>query len=87
MVKKGKGISKPLGLSPALAELVGVGKDKKLSRPQVVKRIWAYIKEKNLQDPDSKLFVIPDAKMAKVFGKEKFKAFGMVKFLKDHFTA
>jgi len=75
-----------LGLSPALAALMGVAKDEKLSRTEVVKRIWTYIKEKKLQDPENKQFFTPDAKMAKIFGKEKIKAFGMVnKYLKGHF--
>ena len=84
MVKK-TGLNKPLGLSPALADIMGCSKDEKRSRTQVVKGLWAYIKDKELQDKENKQFFTPDAKMAKIFGKEKIKAFGMVKYLKGHF--
>merc|ERR1719471_955706 len=83
---QGNGLTKPLTLSKDLAELIGAKKDEKLSRPQVVKRLWAYIKEKNLQDPDNKQYFTPDQKMQPIFGKEKIRAFGMTKFLKTHLS-
>merc|ERR1712189_35473 len=84
---KGSGLTKPLTLSKELADLCGAKKDEKLSRPEVVKRIWAYIKEKKLQDPENKQFFNPDAKMQPVFGTEKVRAFGMAKHLKTHLTS
>ena len=81
---KGSGLTKPLKLSTELASLIGAKKDEKLSRPEVVKRLWAYIKEKKLQDPDNKQFFKPDKKMIPIFGEEKVRAFGMVKHLKGH---
>eukprot|EP00092_Neocalanus_flemingeri_P095045 GFUD01120907.1.p2 GENE.GFUD01120907.1~~GFUD01120907.1.p2 ORF type:complete len:102 (-),score=27.45 GFUD01120907.1:131-394(-) len=86
MAKKKTGLTKPLGLSPALTMLMGVAKGEKLSRTEVVKRLWTHIKEKKLQDPENKKFFTPDAKMVEIFGKEKIMAFGMVKYLKGHFT-
>ena len=50
---KGSGLTKPLTVSPELATLVGAKKDEKLSRPQVVKRLWAYIKEKTQKTNNS----------------------------------
>ena len=50
----------------------------------VVKRLWAYLKKENLQDPENKQFFTPDKLMEPVFGKEKIKAFGMAKYLKEH---
>merc|ERR1712213_159915 len=84
---KGSGLTKPLNLSTELADLVGAKKGEKLSRPEVVKRLWAHIKTEKLQDPENKQYFVPDAKMQPIFGKEKIRAFGMAKFLKTHLTA
>merc|ERR1712203_626197 len=82
--KKATGLTKPMTLSPELAAIVGAKKDEKLARSEVVKRLWAYLKEKNLQDPENKQWFTPDKLMAPVFGTEKIKAFGMSKYLKEH---
>jgi len=83
---KGSGLTKPLNLSDELADLCGVKKGEKLSRPAVVKALWAHIKENKLQDPENKQYFVPDEKMIPIFGKEKVRAFGMAKFLKTHLT-
>merc|ERR1712213_147368 len=83
---KGSGPTKPLNLSAELADLVGAKKGEKLSRPEVVKRLWAHIKGQKLQDPENKQYFTPDAKMIPIFGKDKVRAFGMAKFLKTHLT-
>ena len=84
-VKK-SGIQKELNVSKELAVIIGTKKDEKISRPQCVKRLWAYLKENNLQDPENKQFFTPDAKMEPVFGNERIKAFSMSKYLKEHLT-
>merc|ERR1711973_996432 len=83
---KGSGLTKPLTLSKELAELIGAKKDEKLSRPEIVKRLWAYIKEHMLQGPENKQFFKPDKKMEPIFGKDNIRAFGMTKFLKSHLS-
>ncbi len=70
--KKGKKESKPraqktYSLSPELKAVVG---DEELSRPEVIKRMWDYIKEHKCQDPKNKRLIVPDAKLAKVFGSK-----------------
>ena len=68
-VKKRKAIAQPpCKLSPALAEVVGA---KELTRMEVMKHIWDYIKAHNLQDPKNKRTIKPDAKLAKVFGSKE----------------
>ncbi len=52
-------------LSSDLQAVVG---EKELSRPEVIKKVWDYIKEHKLQDPKNKRLIRPDAKLAKVFG-------------------
>ena len=84
-VKK-TGINMELNVSKELAAIIGTAKGEKISRPQVVKRLWAYLKENNLQDPENKQFFTPDAKMEPVFGNERIKAFSMSKYLKEHLT-
>ena len=83
---RGSGLTKPLALSKELADLVGAEKDEKLSRPEVVKRLWAHIKTNKLQDPESRQFFIPDTMMVPIFGEGKIRAFGMAKYLKNHLT-
>merc|ERR1712213_119945 len=84
--KKATGLTKPMTLSPELAAIVGAKKDEKLARSEVVKRLWAYLKAQNLQDPENKQYFTPDEKMAPVFGTEKIKAFSMAKYLKTHLS-
>lgn len=57
---KGKytGFTRPYKLSPDLAALM---KAKELPRHEVVKKVWAIIKEKNLYDPKNKQYAICDA--------------------------
>jgi len=83
---KGSGLTKALNLSTELADLVGAKKGEQLSRPEVVKRVWAYLKEHKLQDAENKQYFTPDKKMEPIFGTEKVRAFGMAKFLKPHLT-
>merc|ERR1719220_31100 len=77
------GINKELKVSTDLQAIIG---KEKISRPQCVKALWAYIKENNLQDPDQKQYFTPDKKMAKVFGSTRMRCFSMTKFFKAHLT-
>ncbi|KAJ3023371.1 UNVERIFIED_CONTAM: hypothetical protein HDU68_008637 [Siphonaria sp. JEL0065] len=55
-----------------------------LSRPEVVKRLWIYIKAHNLQDPSDKRTILCDPLMEAVFKTKKLGMFKMNKFLGDH---
>lgn len=46
------------------------------SRPQVVKRLWAYIKDNNLQNPTDKRQIICDDKLQQLFKKSMFSTLG-----------
>src|SRR5579862_1145330 len=52
-------------------ELSDIVEETHLSRPEVTKKVWDYIKKHNLQDPKNKRLIVPDAKLAKVFGSKK----------------
>ena len=56
----------------------------KLYNVQVVKRMWAYIKENKLQDPKNKQMIKCDEKLSKIVPTKKFRGFGMTKYLKEH---
>ena len=47
--KKLTGLQMPLNVSPALAAIIGTKKDEQINRAQVMKKLWAYLKGKNLQ--------------------------------------
>ena len=81
--KKQSGITKPMKLSADLAAVVG---QKQASPAECIKQLWAYLKKNNLQDPENKQYFTPDKKMAKIFGTEKIRGFGMAKFLTSHLS-
>jgi len=77
----GNGYTAPVKLSEELADIVG---GDEMPRHEVVKRMWAYIKDNKLQDPKNKQFIKCDEKLSKVIPTKKFRGFGMVKYLKEH---
>ncbi|KAK3990922.1 upstream activation factor subunit spp27 [Cladorrhinum sp. PSN332] len=79
--KAGGGFQKPFNLSPALSELCF---ETQLSRPQVVKKLWDYIKGNALQDPNDKRQIICDEKLFAVFKSDKINMFSMNKSLGSH---
>jgi DNA topoisomerase-1 len=52
-------------------ELEGVVGAKELARTEVVKKLWEYIKAHGLQDPKNKRRIVPDEKLAKLFGSKE----------------
>jgi len=79
--RKAGGYTAPVKLSEELADIVG---GDEMPRHEVVKRMWAYIKENKLQDPKNKQMIKCDDKLAKIVPTKKFRGFGMTKYLKDH---
>lgn len=77
-------LDRPVTPSAALAAVVGPEAD---SRPQIVSRLWAYIKQQNLQNPANKREILADEKLGVVFGKEKVTMFEMNKLLSPHLTS
>lgn len=66
--QKYTGFTRPYKLSPDLAALMGA---KELPRHEVVKKVWAIIKEKNLYDPKNKQYAICDGPLEKVIGVKR----------------
>jgi len=71
-----------MNLSEPLSAMLG---EPSLSRPQTVKRIWAYVKERDLQDPNDKRQIRCDELMHAVFKQDKVHMFTMNKLLAAHF--
>ena len=65
--------------SAALEAVIGKGK---VTRPQAVKKVWAYIKSHKLQDKKNKRMINCDDKLAKVCaGKKKVSMFDLAKLM------
>ncbi|MES2843172.1 MAG: DNA topoisomerase III [Pseudomonadota bacterium] len=69
--------------SAALAAVIGEGA---VSRPEVVKKLWDYIKANGLQDAGDKRRVNADAKLAAVFGKPQVTMFEIAGLLGAHLS-
>lgn len=52
-------------LSPELQAIVGTGK---MTRPQIVKKLWHYIKSHKCQDSKNRRMIVPDKKLCEVIG-------------------
>ena len=84
MAKANSAFMKPMNLSPELEAVVGPGP---LPRPEVVKKLWVYIKGKNLQDPQNKRNIVADENLKKVFGgKSVVNMFEMTKLVSQHLS-
>ena len=84
MPKANSAFMKPMSISSDLAEVVGKGP---MPRPEVVKKLWVYIKKNNLQDPKNKRNINADANLKKVFaGKSVVNMFEMTKLVSAHLS-
>ncbi len=76
---------KPLKPDAVLAKIVG---DEPLPRTEIVKKLWAYIKEKDLQDKANKRMINADETMKEFFdGKDQISMFEMTKQVSKHIAA
>lgn len=53
----------------------------RMSRPQVVKQLWVYIKDNSLQNPNNKREILCDDNLRPVFNADKIDMFKMNKVL------
>ena len=71
--------------SALLAAIVG---DKPLSRPEVTKKVWAYIKKNGLQDSVNRRNINADAKLGPIFGgKKQVSMFDLTKLVSQQLSA
>lgn len=73
---------KPMQLSEELEAVTGKGP---MSRGEVVKKLWEYIKKHDLQNPANKRNILADDKLKVVFGgKGEVTMFEMTKLVSAH---
>jgi chromatin remodeling complex protein RSC6 len=73
---------KPMQPDEELAAVVG---EKAIPRTEITKKLWAYIKKNNLQDPKNKRNINADDKLKAVFGgKKTVNMFEMTKLVAKH---
>uniref|UniRef100_A0A0D9WAU6 DM2 domain-containing protein n=1 Tax=Leersia perrieri TaxID=77586 RepID=A0A0D9WAU6_9ORYZ len=77
------GLNKICAISPELQTIVG---EAVMSRTQIVKQLWQYIRENNLQDPDDKRKIICNDELRVVFETDATDMFKMNKLLAKHIT-
>ncbi len=84
MAKKESKFMAPMEVSEELAAVVGRGP---MPRTEVTKKLWAYIKKNNRQDPKNKRNIVPDDKLGLVFGSKKaINMFEMTKLVSNHLS-
>ena len=76
------GLAKPVTPSGELAKIVGAGQ---MTRAEVTKKVWDYIKKNKLQDNANKRMINADDKLKAVFGgKKQVSMFEMTKLISNH---
>lgn len=84
MAKSNSAFMKPLSVSADLAAIVGNGP---MPRPEVIKKLWIYIKSKKLQDPKNGRKINADEALKKVLdGKSTVDMLDMVKLVFKHLS-
>ena len=68
-------------LSPTLSALLG---EETMTRPQITKHIWMYIKVHKLQDPADRCVIRCDEKLKEVSGVESFTKSELQKIINQH---
>ena len=77
-------VMKAMNVSAALGAVIGSAP---APRTEVTKKIWAYIKKHNLQDPANKRMINADDKLKAIFGgKKQVSMFEMTKLVSAHLS-
>lgn len=83
------GFEKPTKVSKELAKFLGITEDEMIARTDVTKRIHAYVKDNNLQNPSNGREYTIDKKLAEIItvqGDEKVTILNLQKYLKHHYV-
>lgn len=76
------GIAQQVTPNSTLGAVIGSGA---VTRAELTKKIWDYVKKNNLQDSENKRMINADAKLKPVFGgKSQVSMFEMTKLVNQH---
>jgi chromatin remodeling complex protein RSC6 len=75
------GIAQEVQPDDALAAIVG---KRPLTRADLTKKLWAYIREKDLQDAEDRRMIHADDALRPIFGKAQVSMFEMTKLVNQH---
>ena len=64
------GFNRPRQVTPVLKEFLGLAPDATISRTEVTKGVYGYIRENNLKHPDNGKIIMPDAKLKALLGTD-----------------
>eukprot|EP00751_Fragilariopsis_kerguelensis_P016860 CAMPEP_0170836450 /NCGR_PEP_ID=MMETSP0734-20130129/2195_1 /TAXON_ID=186038 /ORGANISM="Fragilariopsis kerguelensis, Strain L26-C5" /LENGTH=321 /DNA_ID=CAMNT_0011203481 /DNA_START=45 /DNA_END=1010 /DNA_ORIENTATION=+ len=82
--KRVTGLSVKKEITSELSSFLGKDPKELVARTDIVKCLWVYIKEHELQNPNNKREIYLDSKMQELFGVERFTMFTMNKYIGAH---
>jgi chromatin remodeling complex protein RSC6 len=87
--KSPSGFAKPSPISSDLASFLGLSVSEQIARTDVTSKVIAYVKAHNLQNPENKKQILPDAKLGAILqsGNDVVTFFNLQTYLKKHFLA
>lgn len=87
--KSPSGFAKPSPISPELASFLGLADSEQIARTDVTSKVIAYVKAENLQNPENKKQIVPDAKLGTILqsGNDVVTFFNLQTYLKKHFLS
>jgi chromatin remodeling complex protein RSC6 len=85
--KSPSGFAKPSPISSDLALFLGIPDSEQIARTDVTSKVIAYVKAENLQNPENKKQIVPDAKLGSILqsGSDVVTFFNLQTYLKKHF--
>ena len=80
--RAGAGLMKPVTPDDKLAAIIG---NQPLPRTEITRKVWEYVRNHQLQDPENKTFIRADEALKQVFdGKDRVNMFEMTKLVFKH---
>ena len=82
------GFNRPRQVTSELKEFLGLAPDAMISRTEVTKGVYGYIRENNLKHPDNGKIIMPDAKLKAILGTDddiQISFTNIQKFISPHY--